>query len=143
MASQEFQPVAFNDGEPLDLDKLSQLSNNITATYVKANSIYSALQNGQKNNAASIPIVDGGTVSFASGLKKGNSNTRPIAFNSSFAGATPIVVATITSSMATPAYVYVTADANNKYTIIVDSTAAVSSAVNVSWIAYAPRIIAI
>lgn len=143
MASQDFTPVAFNDGEPLDLDKLRQLAANITVTYSKSNSVYAALKNGQKGDTASIPVVDGGYVTFST-LAKGINGPKSIAFNVTFPGGIPFVVATVSNNLgATQATAYVTSDSNGKYNIYVNSSATVTTATSVTWIAFAPKYITV
>lgn len=143
MASQDFTPVAFNDGEPLDLDKLRQLAANITVTYSKSNSVYAALKNGQKGDTASIPVVDGGSVTFGT-LAKGINGPKSIAFNVAFPGSIPFVTATITTNLgATAGTAYVTSDSSGKYNIYVNSSAAVTTPVTVTWIGFAPKYITV
>ena len=139
MATTDFSQVSFNDGEPLDLDKLRQLSQNITATYTKANSVYSALKNGNKGDTASIPVMDGGRVDFTS-LAVGINGPKSVNFTMNLSN--PTLVATISTNLGkTQAVPYITVDGNNKYSIYVNSSAAVSTTVSVNWIAFSPKII--
>lgn len=143
MASQDFTPVAFNDGEPLDLDKLRQLAANITTTYTKATSVYAALKNGQKGDTASIPVVDAGSVQFTT-LAKGINGPKSIAFGVSFPAGNPLAVATITTNLGSvAASAYLTSDSSGKYNIYINSSAAVSTPVTVTWMAFAPRYITV
>ena len=59
-----FEAVVFNEGEPLDPDKLNKLQTNIANTYQTSSTLYNATKGSQ--TVAYVPIMNSGYVDFPS-----------------------------------------------------------------------------
>ncbi|NBP57207.1 hypothetical protein EBU71_11875 [bacterium] len=95
-----YSSVVFNEGEPLDPNKLNQLQTNLSDIYKTSSSLYNATLNEQ--GSASVPIVYSGqrTWPTSSTLKAGSVNkSQAVALPSSFDLSAPIYT---TASVAQP-----------------------------------------
>lgn len=75
-----YSPVVFNEGEPLDPNKLNQLQTNFTE--VNKNSLANATKT--EDGSLKIPLIDAGTVSLTTVVGKTNAVVLPK--NSAFKG---------------------------------------------------------
>ena len=55
-----FETITFNEGEPLDPNKLNKLQENIVTTYSNANTLFNSTLNGQTSSFK--PIINAGTL---------------------------------------------------------------------------------
>lgn len=91
-----WKPVTFYEGAPLDPTALNQLMTNITHVYTQASNLLDATTNNGQTES-SLPIVFGNSITISLSQGKG-SNT--VNFANKFAS-TPTVVASITKNLDT------------------------------------------
>ncbi len=90
-----FEAVVFNEGEPLDPDKLNKLQTNIANTYQTSSTLYNATV-GQQSQPY-VPVLDSGYWTFEN-LKAGKRASTKLTFNTAFSGI-PHVIAGIRSDL--------------------------------------------
>lgn len=90
-----FEAIVFNEGEPLDPDKLNKLQTNIANTYQTSSTLYNATV-GQQTQAY-VPVMNCGNHTFEN-LKAGVRQSQKFDPGSMFSG-TPHVVVGIRSNI--------------------------------------------
>lgn len=84
-----FEAVVFNEGEPLDPDKLNKLQTNVANAYQTSATLYNATA-GQQTQPY-IPIMNSGTFTFKE-LKAGKRKAEPFSPGNMFEGIPHVVV---------------------------------------------------
>lgn len=67
-----FETITFNEGEPLDPNKLNKLQENIVTTYSTANNLFNSTLDGQTSSFKA--ITNAGTVE-CTGVSKGTTKS--------------------------------------------------------------------
>jgi hypothetical protein len=136
----EFSRVVFNSGEPIDINKLNQLQANLNILYTDNASLkqtstqtVSSLE-GLTKDIEVVPILAAGMV-----ICKVNGNSQTVEFNSSSFSATPYLVATISSNIASGANYSVRATADNetqgRVEVVSTDTKLNNQEIRLNWIA--------
>lgn len=97
-----FETITFNEGEPLDPNKLNKLQENIVTTYSNANTLFNSTLNGQTSSFK--PIINAGTVE-CTGVSKGTTKSFDIdlgtGFSTSSNDPSPRIVVSLSGGLAT------------------------------------------
>ena len=89
--------VTFNEGEPLDIDKLNAISSNISNTWSATNAVFNTTVAGQEQPF--IPVMAFDQIEFKD-VEPNTVYTLPLNFNNAFAGLdVPRCVATVRSGL--------------------------------------------
>lgn len=91
-----FEAVVFNEGEPLDPDKLNKLQTNISNTYQTSSTLYNATVVGQQSSPY-VTVMNSGEVIFT-GIKKGSKIATTYSPGSMFTGK-PVVIVGVRSDL--------------------------------------------
>jgi len=76
-----FETITFNEGEPLDPNKLNKLQENIVTTYANSNTLFNSVLDGQTSSFKT--VTNAGTVK-CSGVSKGTSQSFEIDLGTGF-----------------------------------------------------------
>lgn len=131
MATNPFETVVFNEGEPLDVDKLNKIQTNVANAYQLSNALTNATVGTQTQSY--VPVMNSGYVIF----EKLEANKKAtIAFEpGSMFTATPVVVAGLRSGISDGEQISVSViNLTTKPEIAIISTKARTN-VRVEWIA--------
>lgn len=133
-----FEAVVFNEGEPLDPDKLNKLQTNIANTYQTSSTLYNATVGSQ--TVAYVPIINNGHLIFPK-LEANKVAGLPFDPGTMFT-TTPYVVATVRSQISDGEQISVSViNVSNKPEIRLISSKARTD-VRVEWIAMQKKEIA-
>jgi hypothetical protein len=98
MAIDPFKVITFNEGEPLDPNKLNDLQKNTSSAYQASSVAYNTTLNSQSEPV--IPVIKSGTLEFGD-MKAGDLKTKTLPADLVTAGLpTPQVVATFRNQVA-------------------------------------------
>jgi len=75
--------VTFNEGEPLDIDKLNSISSNISNTWSATNAVFNTTTGGQEKPY--VPVIEFGQEEFLN-VSPGQLYSKELNFNNAFAG---------------------------------------------------------
>ncbi len=125
----ELIPVTFNEGEPLDVNKLNNIRLNQVTTYQMASSLQNATIDGK-----TVPIIDFGSVSVAVS-KIGSNGPVVLPINANFVGIPTFIVSIgggeIGSAIVSPRLV----SATTAPAVMVQSSVALNKNIQVNYIA--------
>jgi hypothetical protein len=92
MALDQFKEVTFNEGEPLDPNKLNDIQKNTRTSFQASNIVYNSTLNAQSNPI--VPVIKSGSINFGD-VKMGETKTKILPTDLAIAGLPlPHVVAT-------------------------------------------------
>jgi hypothetical protein len=96
-----FETITFNEGEPLDPNKLNKLQENIVNTYATANNLFNSTLDGQTSSFKA--ITNAGTIE-CTGVSKGTTKSFDIDLGTGFANISanpPRIVVSLSGGLAT------------------------------------------
>lgn len=95
------EPVVFNEGEPLDVDKLNKIQTNVFNAYQLSNSISTAFSNSTSGSQSApyVPVMNSGYVIFTS-LPANTKRREFFDYGKSIFPEIPIVVASCRTALA-------------------------------------------
>jgi hypothetical protein len=136
MPINQYTQIVFNEGEPLDANKLNRLQDGVNSANQTSAVLYNSTLNSQSQPV--IPIINAGQVVLKDGLPKNTLVSVDLALGDMFAGlGTPKVVATYRSGLSSSQYVSVAVVglAGSSPKIHVVSSVAEKGPVYIDWIA--------
>ena len=96
-----FETITFNEGEPLDPNKLNKLQENIVTTYSTANNLFNSTLDGQTSSFKA--ITNAGTVE-CTGVSKGTTKSFDLDLGTGFSNVSsnpPRIVVSLSGGLAT------------------------------------------
>ena len=96
-----FETITFNEGEPLDPNKLNKLQENIVTTYSTANNLFNSILDGQTSSFKA--ITNAGTVE-CTGVSKGTTKSFDLDLGTGFSNVSsnpPRIVVSLSGGLAT------------------------------------------
>jgi len=96
-----FETITFNEGEPLDPNKLNKLQENIVTTYATANNLFNSAIDGQTSSFKA--ITNAGTIE-CTGVSKGTTKSFDIDLGTGFSNVSsnpPRIVVSLAGGLAT------------------------------------------
>jgi hypothetical protein len=96
-----FETITFNEGEPLDPNKLNKLQENIVNTYATANNLFNSTLDGQTSSFKA--ITSAGTVA-CTGVSKGTTKSFDLDLGTGFSNVSsnpPRIVVSLAGGLAT------------------------------------------
>ena len=96
-----FETITFNEGEPLDPNKLNKLQENIVTTYSTANNLFNSTLDGQTSSFKA--ITNAGTVE-CTGVSKGTTKSFDLDLGTGFSNVSsnpPRIVVSLAGGLAT------------------------------------------
>jgi len=96
-----FETITFNEGEPLDPNKLNKLQENIVTTYSTANNLFNSTLGGQTSSFKA--ITNAGTVE-CTGVSKGTTKSFDLDLGTGFSNVSsnpPRIVVSLAGGLAT------------------------------------------
>jgi hypothetical protein len=96
-----FETITFNEGEPLDPNKLNKLQENIVNTYATANNLFNSTLDGQTSSFKA--ITSAGTVT-CTGVSKGTTKSFDLDLGTGFSNVSsnpPRIVVSLAGGLAT------------------------------------------
>jgi hypothetical protein len=132
-----FETITFNEGEPLDPNKLNKLQENIVNTYANANNLFNSTQDGQTSSFK--PITNAGTVE-CTGVSKGTAKSFDLDLGTGFSNVSsnpPRIVVSLAGGLGTGDSVTlsVAGAATASPKLWISNANSAKSTFNVTWIA--------
>lgn len=142
MAIDPFKVITFNEGEPLDPNKLNDLQKNTSSAYQASSVVYNTTLNSQSDPV--VPVIKSGSIVFGK-MKAGTKETKALPADLLIAGLpTPQVVATFRNEVKAGQNVTVSVHevATNPSISVAVSGADMSVDLRVDWIAVTYKTVA-
>ena len=132
-----FETITFNEGEPLDPNKLNKLQENIVNTYATANNLFNSTLDGQTSSFKA--ITNAGTIE-CSGVSKGTTKSFSLDLGTGFSNIStnpPRIVVSLSGGLGTGDSVTlsVAGAATASPNVWVSNVNSSKSTFNVTWIA--------
>lgn len=132
-----FETITFNEGEPLDPNKLNKLQENIVNTYATANNLFNSTLDGQ---TSSFKAVTNAGIVECTGVSKGTTKSFDIDLGTGFSNAStnpPRIVVSLSGGLGTGDSVTlsVAGAATSSPKLWVSNVNSAKSTFNVTWIA--------
>ena len=132
-----FETITFNEGEPLDPNKLNKLQENIVNTYATANNLFNSTLDGQTSSFKA--ITNAGTVE-CTGVSKGTTKSFDIDLGTGFSNSStnpPRIVVSLSGGLGTGDSVTlsVAGAATSSPKLWISNANSAKSTFNVTWIA--------
>ena len=132
-----FETITFNEGEPLDPNKLNKLQENIVSTYATANNLFNSTLDGQ---TSSFKAVTNAGIVECTGVSKGTTKSFDIDLGTGFSNAStnpPRIVVSLSGGLGTGDSVTlsVAGAATSSPKLWVSNVNSAKSTFNVTWIA--------
>jgi hypothetical protein len=132
-----FETITFNEGEPLDPNKLNKLQENIVTTYATANNLFNSTLDGQTSSFKA--ITNAGTVE-CKGVSKGTTKSFDLDLGTGFSNVSsnpPRIVVSLAGGLATGDSVTlsVAGAATASPKLWISNANSAKSTFNVTWIA--------
>jgi hypothetical protein len=96
-----FETITFNEGEPLDPNKLNKMQENIVTTYATANNLFNSIIDGQ---TSSFKAVTNANTVECSGVSKGTTKSFDLDLGTGFSNVSsnpPRIVVSLAGGLAT------------------------------------------
>lgn len=132
-----FETITFNEGEPLDPNKLNKLQENIVSTYATANNLFNSTLDGQ---TSSFKAVTNAGIVECTGVSKGTTKSFDIDLGTGFSNAStnpPRIVVSLSGGLGTGDSVTlsVAGAATSSPKLWVSNVNSAKSTFNVTWVA--------
>jgi hypothetical protein len=132
-----FETITFNEGEPIDPNKLNKLQENIVTTYATANTLFNSTIDGQTVSYKT--ITDCGVIE-CTGVSKGTTKSFDLDLGTGFENVgtnPPRVVATLSGGLGTGDVVTIsiTGAATSSPKLFISNSNSSRSTFNVMWVA--------
>ena len=132
-----FETITFNEGEPLDPNKLNKLQENIITTYATANNLFNSTLDGQTSSFKA--ITNAGSIE-CTGVSKGTTKSFDINLGTGFSNAStnpPRIVVSLSGGLGTGDSITlsVAGASTSSPKLWVSNVNSAKSTFNVTWIA--------
>jgi hypothetical protein len=132
-----FETITFNEGEPLDPNKLNKLQENIITTYATANNLFNSTLDGQTSSFKA--ITNAGSIE-CTGVSKGTTKSFDIDLGTGFSNAStnpPRIVVSLSGGLGTGDSITlsVAGASTSSPKLWVSNVNSAKSTFNVTWIA--------